>query len=199
MSLEEECAICYEPIDTLVYMTNDTNQIIIEGENSRLQCGHAYHTRCILNSLQHRNVCPLCNTMSHMVVDYNGVNWIDNRIRLHGRCQEILASSKKEEKVRESVKIHKEKIKELNADRRVFQKKVKEFKTELRNEMNIENKIKEIDKIHSDGVRNLKNIVKKKGSLFYGAIKVIPKHRLIGLIFGESMRFFSWKKRTFFI
>ena len=198
MSLEEECAICYEPIDTLVYMTNDTNQIIIEGENSRLQCGHAYHTRCILNSLQHRNVCPLCNTMNQMI-DYNGVNWMDNRIRLHGRCQEILENAKKEDKLRESVKIHKEKMKELNGDRRNFQRKVKEFKSELRKEMNIENKIKELDKIHSDGIRYLKNTVKKKGSLFYGAVRVIPKNRLIGLIFGESMRFFSWKKRTFFI
>jgi RING-H2 zinc finger domain len=198
MSLEEECAICYEPIDTLVYMTNNTNQVIIEGENSRLQCGHAYHTRCILNSLQHRSVCPLCNTMNQMI-DYNGVNWMDNRIRLHGRCQEILDSTRKEDKLRESVKIHKEKMKELNGDRRNFQRKVKEFKSELRKEMNIENKIKELDKIHSDGIRYLKNAVKKKGSLFYGAVKVIPKNRLIGLLYGESMRFFSWKKRTFFI
>ena len=198
MSLEEECAICYETINTLVYTTNNTNQVIIEGENSRLQCGHAYHTRCILNSLQHRNVCPLCNTMNQMI-DYNGVNWMDNRIRLHGRCQEILENAKKEDKLRESVKIHKEKMKELNGDRRNFQRKVKEFKSELRKEMNIENKIKELDKIHSDGIRYLKNTVKKKGSLFYGAVRVIPKNRLIGLIFGESMRFFSWKKRTFFI
>lgn len=43
-----ECTICLQKI-------NETNKAI-------LQCGHVYHTNCLINHLKTKDTCPICKT-----------------------------------------------------------------------------------------------------------------------------------------
>lgn len=54
------CIICYDHMDMQEY--NDTRENTIS--SIKLECGHAFHTRCIVNCLSQLNrKCPQCNNI----------------------------------------------------------------------------------------------------------------------------------------
>lgn len=54
----DDCPICYSPMDMMLYADTRENTPTC----FKLQCGHAYHTKCIIEflSLLHKK-CPQCN------------------------------------------------------------------------------------------------------------------------------------------
>ena len=137
----EECILCYEALDIPVFERNTTNDVIVGATSSRLQCGHAYHTSCLLRSLQHRSVCPLCNVLGQHAE--NDPDWWNNgRIALEGRCIEIMTKIKKDKEVAASIREFRARMKELRSIKTDFNKRLKAFKTALRAEMGIDEKMK---------------------------------------------------------
>ena len=192
---EEECILCYEALDVPVYEQNNTNDIIVGATSSRLQCGHAYHTICVLKSLQHRSVCPLCNIVGRM----NGTNdwWQNGRIEMEGRCLEIMEKVKKDREVRESLRDYKATTKDLMTVKKEFQKRVKEFKTGLRTEMGVDEKVKAVMKAKTSVMRIFTRKAKSEGSLVAGAQSILPAYKIERFLFGVS-RFFRWRLRNVF-
>ena len=192
---EEECILCYEPLDVPVYEQNNTDDIIVGATSSRLQCGHAYHTICLLKSLQHRSVCPLCNIVGGM----NGTNdwWQNGRIEMEGRCLEIMEKVKKDKEVRESLRDYKATTKDIMIVKKEFQKRVKEFKTGLRTEMGVDEKLKAVMKAKSSVLRIFTRKAKSQGSLVAGAQSILPTYKIEKFLFGVS-RFFRWRMRNVF-
>jgi hypothetical protein len=192
---EEECILCYEPLDVLVYQANPTDDIIVGATSSRLQCGHAYHTPCLLRALQHRSSCPLCTLVG-------GVNdrdnwWHNGQIALEGRCLEIMEKVKKDREVRESLRDYKAATKDVMTVKKEFQKRVKEFKTGLRAEMGVDEKVKAVMKTKTSVMRIFARKAKSEGSLISGARSILPVYKIERFLFGVS-RFFRWRMRHVF-
>ena len=193
---EEECILCYEPLDVLVYQANPTDDIIVGETSSRLQCGHAYHTRCLLRSLQHRSACPLCNIMGQ--ADESEHDWWHNgRIALEGRCTEIMEKVKKDREVRESLREYKASLKNLGGVKKEFVKRVKEFKAGLRTELGVETVLKSVVKSKTSAMRIFTRKAKMEGSLVTGAHSMLPSYKIERFLFGLS-RFFRWRMHSVF-
>lgn len=192
---EEECILCYDPLDVPVYEQNTTNDIIVGETFSRLQCGHAYHTGCLLRSLQHRSVCPLCNVLGEM----NDTNewWRNGRIALEGRCLEIMEKVKRDKDVREALRDYKASLKDVMTVKKEFLKRVKQFKTGLRGELGVEEKLKAAMKSRTTATRIFSRKAKAEGSLVAGAHSLIPTYKIEKFLFGVS-RFFRWRMRSVF-
>jgi hypothetical protein len=192
---EEECILCYEPLDVPVYQQNTTNDIIVGETFSRLQCGHAYHTICLLKSLQHRSVCPLCNVIGQM----NDTNdwWQNGRIEMEGRCLEIMEKVKKDKEVREALRECKATKKEMMTLRKEFLKRVKVFKTELRTELGTDEKVKAVMKAKNSVLRIFARKAKTEGSLTAGAHTLLPVYKIERFLFGKD-RLFRWRIRSAF-
>jgi len=192
----EECILCYDPLCVPVFQENTTNDIIVDGHSSRLQCGHAYHTTCLLKSLQHRSVCPLCNVIGQM--NERGDEWWHNgRIVLEGRCLEIMEKVKKDKEVREALRDYKAAGKDVMALKKEFMKRVKEFKTGLRADMGVDEKVKAVMKTKSSVLRLFTRKAKSEGSLIAGAFNIVPAYRLEKFLLGAT-RFFRWRMHHVF-
>ena len=193
--MAEECILCYEPLCVPVYQANTINDIIVEGDSSRLQCGHAYHTICLLKSLQHRSECP-CNVIGQM--NDGGHDWWHNgRIVLEGRCLEIMEKVKKDKEVREGLRDYKAAGKDIMALKKDFMKRVKEFKTGLRAEMGVDEKVKAVMKSKSSVLRLFTRKAKSEGSLIAGAASILPTYKIERFLFGAT-RFFRWRMHHVF-
>ena len=191
----EECILCYEPLCVPVYQENTNNDIIVDGNSSRLQCGHAYHTLCLLRALQHRSVCPLCNVIGQ---PHDNEDWWNNgRIALEGRCMEIMEKVKKDKDVREALRTYKASVKDIMGVKKEFVKRVKEFKTGLRAEMGVDEKVKAVVKAKNSAIRVFTRKAKSEGSLIAGAASILPTYKIERFLFGVS-RFFRWRTHHVF-
>ena len=191
----EECILCYEPLSVPVFQENTNDDIIVDGTSSRLQCGHAYHTTCLLRALQHRSVCPLCNVIGQP--QDNEDWWNNGRIALEGRCMEIMEKVKKDKEVREAMRTYKACVKDIAGVKKEFVKRVKEFKTGLRSEMGVDEKVKSVLKAKATAVRIFTRKAKSEGSLIAGAASILPIYKIERFLFGVS-RFFRWRTHHVF-
>lgn len=191
----EECILCYEPLSVPVFQENTNDDIIVDGNSSRLQCGHAYHTTCLLRALQHRSVCPLCNVIGQP--QDNEDWWNNGRIALEGRCMEIMEKVKKDKEVREAMRTYKACVKDIAGVKKEFVKRVKEFKTGLRSEMGVDEKVKSVLKAKATAVRIFTRKAKSEGSLIAGAASILPIYKIERFLFGVS-RFFRWRTHHVF-
>ena len=191
----EECILCYESLDVPVYEQNTTNYIIVGATSSRLQCGHAYHTLCLLRALQHRSVCPLCNVIGQP--QDNEDWWNNGRIALEGRCMEIMGKAKKDNEVRDALREYKTSLKDVMGVKKEFVKRVKDFKTGLRAEMGVDEKVKAVTKGRNAVIRIFTRKSKSEGSLGAGALNLLPKYKIEIFLFGIS-RFFRWRMNQVF-
>lgn len=190
--MAEECILCYDPLDVPVFERNTTDDIIVGATSSRLQCGHAYHTTCLLRALQHRASCPLCS----MVRENDEGVW-DRRIALEGRCMEIMEKVKKDREVREAMRTYKACVKDITGVKKEFVKRVKEFKTGLRAEMGVDEKVKSVLKAKSSVMRIFSRKAKSEGTVIVGAHNLLPAYKIERFLFGLT-RFFRWRTHHLF-
>ena len=189
-----ECILCYDALCVPVFRET-TDDIIVDGDSSRLQCGHAYHTICLLKSLHYRSVCPLCNVIGQM---NDGNDWWQNgRIEMEGRCIEIMEKVKKDKEVREAMRTYKQATKDVMGIKKEFVKRVKEFKTGLRAEMGVDEKVKAVVKAKNSAIRIFTRKAKGEGSLIAGAASILPTYKIERFLFGIS-RFFRWRANRVF-
>jgi len=192
----EECILCYDPLSVPVYRENTTDDIIVDGDSSRLQCGHAYHTLCLLRALQHRSTCPLCNVIGQM--NERGDEWWNNgRIEMEGRCMKIMEKVKKDKEVREGLRDYKAASKDVMTLKKEFMKRVKEFKTGLRAEMGVDEKVKAVMKAKNYVLKLFTRKAKSEGTLVVGALNILPAYRVEKFLLGAT-RFFRWRMNHVF-
>lgn len=193
--MTEECILCYDALCVPVFRENTTDDIIVDGNSSRLQCGHAYHTTCVLKSLQYRSACPLCNVIGQMI---DGNDWWHNgRIVLEGRCLEIMEKVKKDKEVKDGLRDYKAASKDVMALKKEFMKRVKEFKTGLRAEMGVDEKVKAVMKAKSSVLRLFARKAKSEGTLIAGAFNILPAYRVEKFLLGAT-RFIRWRMHHVF-
>ena len=123
--------------------------------------------------------------------------WQNGRIEMEGRCQEIMEKVKKDKEVREALREYKASLKDIAAVKKEFIKRVKDFKTGLRAEMGVEEKLKAVMKSKTLVMRIFTRKAKTEGSLVAGAHSMLPVYKIERFIFGVS-RFFRWRMRSVF-
>lgn len=191
----DNCTICFESLCVPVFQEANM-EVSIENDCSRLPCGHAFHTKCLIQSLHMTRGCPLCR-----VIDEREDPRDYSRQRLYMRtcCDEIL-SQIKNEVLSEHVKEYASFSNELEKKRKLFNKKVHEFKEALRNEMKIESIIDHMKQVKQDTKRLFHREIKKRGGIFKTAIKTYNNwYSEEKLLFGEkSPWYFNTKNKIDF-
>jgi len=139
------CNICYEDMDMAEY--NDPNESTLTC--FKLECGHAYHTKCLvnfLNNTQHK--CPVCNKYKTS----------DDKLDLDGKVRKLLLGLTKDPEVR-SIK------EEYNIAKNEYKASLFECKKAMMllfKEQVAKLKIIEKKSYFIDCIRALKNKVKEK-------------------------------------
>ena len=139
------CNICYENMDMLEY--NDPNESTLTC--FKLECGHSYHTKCIVNFLNNTShKCPVCN--KHKTND--------DKLDLEGKVRKLLLEIAREpaiKSIKEEFNIAKKEYKEsLFECKKAMMLLFKEQVTKL--------KILEKRSYFIECIRTLKNKVKEK-------------------------------------
>jgi len=81
------CNICYENMDMVEF--KDPNESTLTC--FKLECGHAYHTKCLVNFLTHtQHKCPVCNKYKTN----------DDKLDLEGKIRKLLLEIAKEPEIR---------------------------------------------------------------------------------------------------
>lgn len=191
----EECILCYETLGVPVFQRNATGDVVIEGDSTRLQCGHAYHTLCLVRSLQHRARCPLCNVLQQQN-DGTEESW-RQRIEFEGRCLHVLEEVKREPVVREHLADYKAFYTELMGKKKEFDRRVKAARDAIREDMKINQLMSDIVKMRTSSLREFKKAVRAKGSLFTGAVAGTMKYKIDKLLFGGASWYFQRKFSRF--
>lgn len=193
----EECTLCYERLDVPAFERNTTGDVIIGDNSTRLQCGHAYHTPCLIRCLQHMSRCPLCNILQDQN-NNGGEDMWRARMQLEGRCQDLLQEIKRTPEMREHIADFTAFHTELKAKRPEFDRRIKEFKKQLREEMGIDRLWADVQKMRAAATQTFKKEVRKRGTLFKGALACLLKYKQEKVIFGDSAWFFKRKINRYF-
>jgi hypothetical protein len=188
---ENICALCYEAIPVPMFQQVDDTRI--EGDCTRLGCGHAMHTACIVRSLQAtRGKCALCNMRPARDHD----DW-DARMRYEHECQKRLQKVRRNPEVSEGLKDYKAFRSELCQKRIEANKRLREFKAQLREEFGIVKLMKDIATIKRQTRANFHKIAKKEGGMYLAAAQGMRNWELNRWLFSER-RFSEWSfRRTF--
>jgi hypothetical protein len=141
-------------------------------------------------------VCPLCNVQGQLVEDERDW-WHHGRIEMEGRCIHIMETVKKDKDVRTSIREYKNMTKELLGIKKVFDIRLKQFKTELRKELDVDEKMKNIKKAQVATTRLFARKAKAEGTLYTGAHSFLPVYKISKFLFGDS-RFFRWRMNRVF-
>lgn len=199
----ERCCVCYEGMELIAFQLEDEPagcQVV--GNCTRLGCGHALHTKCLIDTLQATGGrCPMCNIV-RSVVGRNDT--YRQRLRFEAECQRVLNEVKREPAIREGLLDLAGFSSELRNKAREFRKRVEAFKDELRTEMGIERLLHDIDVIKRTTVSNFKKSVATKNSLVKAAFHAMDKYSLERYLFnrGSSSQFSLWSayrlRQTFF-
>ena len=162
-----------------------TDRIIVEGDCTRLSCGHAYHTTCLVTSLVScKGKCALCNISN---IDYDEDMLAEERLRLDALCLNKLEKVKNTPVMKNTIKEFVTLKRGLLKQRSIFKAKVKAYKKQLRDEMDIDNSIKKLSKSRNDVLRNFKKEVNKTKGVENAALMRVSPWRMARWLFGDNM------------
>ena len=157
------------------YDNENLGEIIIDKDCTRLKCGHALHSKCMIEGLQsYRGKCLVCNVTA---IDKTHLSY-EQRIQYESRCLKYLSEIK-----RKSPEV-KEAILDCNAFRNefkdkvnIYNKKIKEYCESLKKEMNIAKYRKDYFTTRSALIRIFKSEV-AKDSIYRVALQRIHQWKL---------------------
>jgi len=120
------------------------------------------------------------------------------RMQLEGRCQDVLQEVKRSPEVRERLADYTAFHAELKGKRAEFDRRMKEFKKQLRDEMGIDRLWEDVQKMRADATRAFKKGVRERGTLFQGALSCLLKYKQEKALFGDSAWYFKRKITRYF-
>jgi hypothetical protein len=167
---------------------------VVHDSHTRLACGHAYHTKCIIEALNRVQGCPLCRAT--LPLEQHD---IELHMRMKSYCYEMLDDVKKTE-LKDYLKDYKSFSNEIEDKRKIFKEKVATFKQELRNEMNIEPTLEYTRKLRLR-IRNIfRRAIKKRGGIYATLLHQFDSYHYENkYLFGErSMWYNSMKNKSDF-
>jgi hypothetical protein len=170
----EPCIICFGDMDMISYQDQrEQTETCI-----RLDCGHAYHTRCILRCLSQMNQkCPNCNTPKTA----------SQEITREGIVKNLISEIKKDTDMKFLLNEYKEAREELHESESQLRKDVKEFIEKRKEELCIDDKRKYFISCIARITSNTKAIARTKGPQYVGALITDREYHWGGSYFERLM------------
>lgn len=192
----DACAVCYDLMNVPGYKHLEEHIPQIEEDCTRLGCGHAFHSTCVIRSLQsYQGKCVLCNVGS---LDRR-FDSAEEKLRYQGACLRLLKTVKRKPNVKESFRDYKAFDNELTKKRIEFTKRVKEFKSNLRNELDIERVIRDVKHCRSMCIHLIRKEARASGSVYGAAIFNINPWNIDKWFFGiQPWNYNAYYNRNFY-
>lgn len=197
---EDKCPLCFEELNVPEYRENNTNEPIIEGNTTRLECGHAYHSSCVVQMIRScQGKCAQCNATRLVDAQDEYATW-SQRISFEGKCKKALAKVKKENEIAEGLLDVRAFREEIDRKRREFDKLVIEAQKKIAEDLKIEETIDLFDFSRRETLKRFKKKARESGSLELATIGKLSDWRLKEWLFGreEWHTKYTYTKRYFF-
>jgi hypothetical protein len=153
----ELCPICLEEMD----MNSFQDERQQTATSFKLECGHAYHTRCIIQCLSFANQkCPNCHKNKSPA----------DELTREGFAKRLIDELKKVPEVRVLITELRETVSEFGDTMSVLKQDVKDFVKKRSEELLIEEKRKYMLSCISKILSECKTICKTKGPQYTGAL-----------------------------
>jgi hypothetical protein len=154
----DPCVICFEDMDMASYEDQRENtQTCV-----KLDCGHAYHTRCILRCLsQMDQKCPNCNKAKTP----------SQQLTRDGLAKKLINELKKNDEIKFLLHEYCESYDELSTTNKQLTQDVKEFIKQRKAELKLDEKRKYFMACGSHLYSTMKNYAKEKSPVYFGALQ----------------------------
>ena len=156
--MENTCIVCFDTMDMQEFGDErESTQTCV-----RLDCGHAYHTRCIIQCLStmHQK-CPNCNN----------IKGPSHELTRDGLAKQLLTEIKKNNDVKDLVKEYKEIRCEFTETKKQLKKDINNFIVTRKKELYYEEKRKYFIDCSSKIYSTSRAIAKEKGPMYLGIFK----------------------------
>jgi hypothetical protein len=197
---EDKCPLCFEELNVPEYRENNTNELIIEGGTTRLECGHAYHSRCVVQMIRScQGKCAQCNA-TQLIDPADEYDTWRQRVTFEGKCKKALANVKKDTEISEGLRDVRAFREEIDRKRREFDKLVIEAQKKIAEDLKIEETIDLFEFSKKETMKRFKKKARDIGSLELATIAKLKDWRLREWLFGreEWHTKYSYTKRYFF-
>jgi hypothetical protein len=197
---EDKCPLCFQELNVPEYRENNTNEPIIEGNTTRLECGHAYHSTCVLQMIRScKGKCAQCNATQLVDPQDEYQSWAE-RISFEGKCKKALAKVKKLTEISEGLQDIKGFREEIDRKRREFDKRVQEAQKQIATDLKLDETIDLYEFSKRETLKRFKKKAKDIGTLELATISKLSDWRLKEWLFGrqEWHTKYTYTKRYFF-
>lgn len=172
--MDNVCAICFEEMDMNTYQDErESTQTCF-----KLQCNHAFHTKCIVECLQKtKYTCPSCNNEKSLT----------EKLTKEGIVLEIVDEVKKTESVKNALKEYRIARGEVAESVKSFKEDVKRYAEQKKVEMKLHEKYKYYIQCQNAVSSEAKDVARKKGG----------KYRALFDLPNKQVRFQAFEKGLF--
>lgn len=188
--MDNTCTVCFEEMDMHAYQDERASTPTC----FKLECNHAFHTKCIVECLQKtRHKCPSCNE------DKN----LEGTLTKEGIVLELVDEVKKVESVKLAVDEFRKAKVEMSESLRIFKEDVKKYANQKKAEMKLSEKYKYYTQCQSNVSQEANRVAKTKGgkyrAVFSERFKHVRYQAFEKALFGSYLRTHNYQyKHPFF-
>jgi hypothetical protein len=185
--MDNNCVLCFDEMDMRSYQ--DERQST--GICFKLECGHAYHTKCIIDCLTKSNIgCPNCNAHRRP----------ENELTIKGIVAKVVREIKRDPELQALKHEYVLSMKELSATKKQIKKDTKEFIRKRKQELLFEDKRKYHVQCVSAYRRKIFEVAQKKSPVHLGVLYKNPTFRkyynVDRLFFNQGSSFTRWRLQS---
>lgn len=157
----ESCPICFEDMDMALFNDPNTQTATC----FKLECGHAYHTACIIRCLSHaEKKCPQCNGNKDPAVE----------LSKEGLAKQKLKILKRDPVVREAVMEMKASLDQYSDVIKQLKRDTREYIEKRKADLLVQEKRRYMQDCLHNVVTKLRHAALERGPVFLGALTVPP-------------------------
>ena len=172
--MDNTCSICFEEMDMQTYQDERASTQTC----FKLQCNHAFHTKCIVECLQKtKHECPSCNSQKSF----------EEELTKEGIILTLVDEVKKAERVKLALQEYRTAKNEIAESIKSFKEDVKKYAEQRKLELNLEEKYKYYTQCQKTVSSEAKKIAKEKGG----------KYRVIFELQNRHMRYQVFERSLF--
>lgn len=193
---QDRCPVCLVEMEVPIYVERAPGNTSVEVINgcTRLSCGHALHTECLVESLvSTRGKCVCCNMTPDNPLNDRNISF-EQRLEIQRLCLAKLKNVKRSLLVREGLRDLKAYRSELRQKHKQFRDRLDEYKSVLRKELGIEELIDTVNDTRRKTKAIFKREINKTSGIEAAAFSNVSEYTLDRWLFQEN----GWYSRSLY-